>query len=455
MAHTTEISQAHMRPEVLAKAVEVEHVFRRVTFRLIPLLAFVFILACIDRTNIGFAKLSMSTDLNFSEAVYGLGAGIFFIGYFLFEVPSNLLMEKIGARKTLARITILWGITSVCMMFVSTPLSFYIVRFLLGVCEAGFYPGVILYLTYWFPASRRAKATGLFMISIPMASVIGGPIAGAIMKQMVGVGSLTNWQWLFLIEGIPSIVAGIFLLFFLPEKPDSVKWLSVREKSLIRSELAADSNDVSAKHASFRLALSSKRLWICAGIFFCLVAGNATLVFWVPSIIYEMGVHDTFNIGLLSVIPSLAGTLAMILNSSHSDRTGERRLHCALAALLAATGLILTGLFVDNGVIAMITLTVAAVGVLGAMPIFWSFPSAFLSGTAAAGGIALINCLANLAGFVAPYAIGSLKVLTGSVASGLYFVAALEVTAAVVVLAVFGKALRRKDEAPGKIAALE
>ncbi|MDB6047702.1 MAG: major facilitator superfamily 1 [Pseudomonas sp.] len=455
MAHTTVLGQSHLRPETFVKTGEVEHVFRRVTLRLIPLLAFVFILACIDRTNIGFAKLSMSSDLNFSEAVYGLGAGIFFIGYFLFEVPSNLLMVKIGARKTLARITILWGITSICMMYVSTPLSFYIVRFLLGVCEAGFYPGVILYLTYWFPASRRAKATGLFMISIPLASVIGGPIAGAIMKQMVGVGSLDNWQWLFLIEGIPSIIAGIFLLFFLPEKPDSVKWLSAREKSLIHDELAMDGGDTEPKHASFRLALSSKRLWICAGIFFCLVAGNATLVFWVPSIIYEMGVHDALNIGLLSVIPSLAGTLAMILNSSHSDKTGERRLHCALAALLAALGLILTGVFVDSGVIAMITLTMAAIGVLGAMPIFWSFPSAFLSGTAAAGGIALINCLANLAGFVAPYAIGSLKVLTGSVASGLYFVAGLEITAAIVVLALFGKARHQKNETLGNRAALE
>jgi MFS family permease len=426
---------------------EADRVFGKVTARLIPVLVFIFILAWIDRVNIGFAKLQMLQDLQFSEAIYGLGAGIFFIGYFLFEIPSNLLMERIGARKTLARITILWGITSICMMFVKTPLTFYVVRFILGICEAGFFPGVILYLTYWFPASRRARANGLFMTSFAIAGVIGGPVAGLIMSKMVGVGTLTNWQWLFLIEGIPSVITGGFLLALLPEKPGSVKWLTDSEKATIARALENEAAGLS-KHSSFKRAALSVRLWLCAAIFFCLVAGNATLAFWIPSIIKEAGIHDPFNIGLLSAIPFFAGTLAMVINASHSDKTGERRMHCAVAAIIAALGLALTGAFLGSAVTAMFALTVAAIGVLGAMPIFWSFPSLFLSGSAAAGGIALINCIANLAGFVAPYAIGFLKTSTGSVASGLYFVSALELVAAVLVLTIAAPVSRRKARSP-------
>jgi len=408
--------------------------YRKITVRLIPFLVFLFILAWIDRVNVGFAKLQMLQDLQFSEAVYGLGAGIFFIGYFLFEVPSNLLLEKIGARKTLARITILWGLASMAMIFVKTPGQFYALRFLLGIFEAGFFPGVVLYLTYWFPAARRARINGLFMTSFAIAGVIGGPLAGFIMSAMDGVDGLANWQWLFVIEGIPSVLAGVAVLMYLPEKPVNAKWLSEQEQALVTRDIENEARDP-AKHSALKDAFANSRVWLCAAIYFCVVSGNATIAFWSPSIIKELGVQGNLQIGLVSAIPFVAGTIAMVLNGIHSDRTGERRMHCALATLLAAVGLTLTGFFLHSAVLALVALTLASVGILAAFPVFWSLPSAFLAGTAAAGGIALINSIGNLAGFVAPYMIGWFKTTTGQLASGLYFVAALEACATVLVIA--------------------
>ncbi|WP_230414224.1 MFS transporter [Collimonas silvisoli] len=410
--------------------------YRKIAWRLIPFLVFLFILAWIDRVNVGFAKLQMLQDLQFSEAIYGLGAGIFFIGYFLFEVPSNLLLEKIGARKTLARITILWGLTSMAMVYVKTPATFYVIRFFLGVFEAGFFPGVVLYLTYWFPAARRARVNGLFMTSFAIAGVVGGPIAGFIMSRMDGVGHFANWQWLFLLEGIPSVLAGLMVLLYLPEKPRNAKWLSEAEQQAVSNALAMENHDHDHdhKHTSLRDACRDYRVWICAAVYFCVVSGNATIAFWSPSIIKEIGVAGNLQIGLISAVPFLAGTIAMIWNGIHSDKSGERRLHCALATLVASIGLILTGFFIGNAVLALCALTLAAIGILAAFPVFWSIPAAFLTGTAAAGGIALINSIGNLAGFAAPYLIGSLKTTTGSVASGLYFVAALEFCATILVL---------------------
>ena len=416
-----------------------EDTYKKIAWRLIPFLVFLFVLAWIDRVNVGFAKLQMLQDLQFSEAIYGLGAGIFFIGYFLFEVPSNLLLEKIGARKTLARITILWGLTSMAMVYVKTPASFYVIRFFLGVFEAGFFPGVVLYLTYWFPAALRARVNGLFMTSFAIAGVVGGPIAGLIMSRMDGVGHFANWQWLFLLDGIPSVIAGILVLLYLPEKPVNAKWLSTAEQQAVSKALATENHD--NKHSSLRDACSNYRVWLCAAVYFCVVSGNATIAFWSPSIIKEIGIVGNLQIGLISAVPFLAGTVAMIWNGIHSDRSGERRLHCALATLVASIGLILTGFFIGNAVLALCALTLAAAGILAAFPVFWSIPAAFLTGTAAAGGIALINSIGNLAGFVAPYLIGSLKTSTGSVASGLYFVAGLELAATILVL-VFIKKVR-------------
>lgn len=418
---------------------EQKRIFAKVAWRLIPFLVFLFILAWIDRINVGFAKLAMLNDLQFSEAVYGLGAGIFFIGYFFFEIPSNLLLEKIGARVTLARITILWGLTSIAMAYVNSEWTFYLLRFLLGVFEAGFFPGVVLYLTYWFPAKERAKINGLFMTSFAIAGVVGGPIAGLIMDKMVGgIGGLANWQWLFILEGIPSVIAGFFVLKYLPASPDKAKFLTRSEQKFIVSTIRNEAF-VPGKHSTLRSMFSNKKVWLCTAIYFCIVAGNATIAFWTPSIVKTLGIDNNLIIGLISAIPFIVGTFAMLWNGYHSDKTGERRFHCAIATLFAAVGLFGTGFFMDNIYLAMICLTIAAAGILAAFPIFWSIPTLFLAGTAAAGGIALINSVGNLAGFVAPYMIGFIKTNTGSLSGGLYFVAFLELIACFLVI----KALKK------------
>lgn len=403
--------------------------FRRATWRLIPFLVFLFVLAWIDRVNVGFAKLSMLSDLKLSEAAYGLGAGIFFVGYFLCEVPSNLLLEKIGAKKTLARITILWGITSILMAWVKSEWAFYVLRFLLGAFEAGFFPGVVLYLTYWFPSERRSRINGLFMTSFAIAGVIGNPLAGWIMSTMGGVHGMTNWQWLFILEGIPSILAGLAVLAFLPDRPKNASWLDPDMAAAMSFRLAEETKAQAREH-SFKAALADSNVWLCTVLYFCIVSGNATIAFWTPSIIKEIGVQGNFTIGLLAAIPFLAGTIAMVWNGNHSDKTGEMRLHCAIAALVAAIGLAATGALIGNAPAAFVALTVAAIGILAAFPVFWSMPQTFLAGTAAAGGIAVINSIGNLAGFAAPYTIGLSTQLTGSSTSGLYIVAGFELLAA-------------------------
>ncbi|WP_271103008.1 MFS transporter [Pseudomonas tohonis] len=423
------------RPALLERA------YRRIIWRLVPFLVALFILAWLDRVNVGFAKLQMLDDLGFSEAVYGLGAGIFFVGYFLFEVPSNLLLERIGARRTLARITICWGLISTAMFLVTTPTQFYVLRFLLGVFEAGFFPGVVLYLTYWFPTARRARVNGLFMTSFALAGVVGGPLAGLIMERMADIGGLAGWQWLFIVEGVPSVLAGLAVLRYLPERPADVGWLSEAERALVSAEVARDAA-VPGKAFRLRDAFLNPHLWLCAAIYFCLVSGNATIAFWMPTLIRELGVEGNLRIGLLAALPFAVGTLAMVLNGIHSDRSGERRLHCAGAAALAGVGLAACAALMGHGVAAMLALTLAAVGILAAFPVFWSLPTLFLTGTAAAGGIAVINSIGNLAGFAAPYLIGWVKDRTGALAGGLYVVAGLELLAAVLVMVFIRKARR-------------
>lgn len=408
--------------------------YAKAAIRLIPALVILLILAWVDRVNVGFAKLTMLGDLKLSEAAYGFGAGIFFLSYFLFEVPSNLLLERIGARKTFARITILWGLNCVAMALVKTEFWFYVLRFTLGVFEAGFFPGAVLYLTYWFPAARRARINGLFMSSFAIGGIVGGPLAGLIMSSMGGVSDLASWQWLFILEGVPSVIAGVAVLLLLPDRPREAGWLSRDEAQAIEDDLAADKKTI-VSESSFKAALADGRVWLCALIYFGIVSGNATIAFWTPSIIKETGVIDPLRIGLLAAIPFVAGTIAMIWNGAHSDRTGERRLHCTVATLLAAIGLSATGALIGNGAVALVALTIAAIGILAAFPVFWTIPQALLAGTAAAGSIALINSIGNLAGFVAPYLIGISASVTGSATSGLYAVAAMELLASVLVFA--------------------
>jgi D-galactonate transporter len=402
---------------------------------LIPFLMILWILAWIDRVNVGFAKLQMSVDLKFSETVYGLGAGIFFIGYAFFEVPSNLLLEKIGARKTIARITILWGICCVAMMFVTTPAMFYVLRFLLGVFEAGFYPGVILFLTYWYPTERRAKAFGLFMSASALAGVIGGPLAGGIMTGMAGVNGWAGWQWLFLLEGIPSIIAGIVTLLYLTDKPQQARWLTDEEKRLIQEDLDRDRAALGPREHRIMTALRDPKVWQFIAIFFCIILANSTLTFFGPTVVREVGFNSPVAIGWIMALAYLFGGAGMILNGRSSDHHAEARYHCGLAALTGAVAMALLGFFVPNvPYLALVALTLAIVGTMSAIPVFWQMPNQFLAGSAAAAGIALINSIANLAGFGAPYAMGAIKDATGSMSIGLWLVAAFEAITVLLIL---------------------
>jgi D-galactonate transporter len=418
-----------------AAAAPVEAVYRRIAWRILPFLTLLFVMAWLDRVNVGFAKLQMSKDLGFSEAVFGFGAGIFFLGYFLFEVPSNLLLERIGARKTIARITLLWGVASIAMMFVTTAAWFYILRFLLGVFEAGLYPGVLLYLTYWFPARHRAQMTGYFMTAVPLAGVLGGPISGFIMSAAGTSGGLANWQWLFLLEGIPSILMGLLTLAFIDDSPRDARWLSESDKAFVLADLEADDRRAGPRSHGFTEAMKTPGIWLLIVIYFCLVSANPTLGFWGPTIISGLGVSSNAVVGLLSAVPYLLAVIGIVLVGRHSDSTLERRYHCALSCLAAAAGLILIGVFEAVPALAFASLVIGVTGVLSAFSPFWQIPTTMLAGTAAAGGIAFINSVGNLSGWLGPFIVGWLKDLTGKTSSGLYVVAAMEVLAAVLILA--------------------
>lgn len=427
----------------LAEQSALDRAYSKITWRLIPFLAVLWILAWIDRVNIGYAKLQMLDDLAFSEAVYGLGAGIFFLGYFFFEVPSNLLLEKIGAKKTIMRITIGWGLVCIAQMFVTTPTMFYFLRFLLGVFEAGFYPGIILYLTYWYPTTRRARAFGLFMSASALAGVIGGPLAGAIMTGMHGVNGWSGWQWLFLLEGIPSVLAGVVTMFYLTNKPQEAKWLTEEEKRLVLADIERDHGLLGDREHSFLGALRDPRIWLMVLIFFCVIAANSSLTFFAPTLVKQLGFTSTMQIGWIMSGIYLLGAAGMILNGRHSDRAKEARLHCGGAALVGAVGLAVLALVGDNAGVALAALAVAVVGTMSAIPVFWQLPNYFLSGTAAAAGIALINSIANLAGFGAPWMLGVVKTNTGSFTSGLLAVAAIEALTLLIILVFIPKRMTR------------
>jgi D-galactonate transporter len=419
-------------------------VYRKVNLRLIPFLFICYVAAYLDRINIGFAQLQMKQDLAFSDAVYGLGAGIFFFGYALFEVPSNLLLEKIGARKTLIRILVLWGLTSAGMMLVSTPTQLYVTRFLLGLFEAGFFPGIILYFTYWYPTHMRAKIIALFMSGMAVAGIIGGPLSGWIMNDLAGVNGWKGWQWMFLLEGLPSVLLGLLAWFVLCDRPAKAHWLSAHEKDLIDRTLQQDRQALgSAHHGSLRQALRDPKIYILAFAYFTFIAGTYVITFWLPTMVKSFGVSNPLEIGALTAIPYLIGAIGMVVLGKHSDRTGERRWHCAGAAFLGGAGLIATSFLTGHLAAALFALAFATIGIFATMPLFWSIPTAYLSPSAAAGGIALINSLGLVGGFVSPFVIGWVKASTGSVNYGLYIVTGLMVLGAVALLVgVSPKALR-------------
>lgn len=407
----------------------------KVTLRLIPFMFLLYIVAFLDRVNVGFAGLQMNEDLGFSDAVYGLGAGIFFIGYFIFEIPSNLIMEKVGARVWIARIMITWGIISAAMFLVTGPVSFYALRFLLGVAEAGFFPGMILYLTYWFPARERARRVALFMTAIPLAGVIGSPISGALL-QADGFAGLRGWQIMFLAEGIPAIILGVVVLFYMTDGPRQATWLEQDERNWLKDSLDRE-NRIKVEHGEYttRQALSNGKVWILSFVYFGVVTSVYGVSLWLPQIVEDFSGLGPLAVGFLSAIPYLVATVGMVLFARHSDATGERRWHVAIPAFIAAVGLVLTGLVGTSTVLQMLALTIASLGIYSSLATFWSLPTAFLSGTAAAAGIALVNSVGNLGGFVGPYAVGYLSDSTGSTYAGMLFLAVLIVAAGL--LAIF------------------
>ena len=418
-----------------------EATFSKVTWRLLPLLFLCYVASYLDRVNVGFAKLQMLQDLKFSETVYGLGAGIFFIGYFIFEVPSNIILHKVGARMWIARIMITWGIISGAMIFVTSPTMFYVMRFLLGVAEAGFFPGVILYLTYWYPSHRRGKITALFMTGIAVSGVIGGPLSGWIMGAMPGVYGLTGWQWMFILEALPSLVLGVVVIFYLKDRIRDAEWLSEDEKCLLEEQIKQEYTQ--KEELSVGQMFSNSKVWLSAIIYFCFVMGLYGVSFWLPTIIKTTGVTDPLNIGLLTAIPYAAAAISMILVGRSADKKRERRWHVAIPAFLGCIGLLLSTVYDHNTLLAMASLTLAAAGILTTLPLFWSLPTAFLGGTAAAAGIALINSLGNLAGFVSPYLVGWLKDITHSTNAGMFVLAASLVLGGLLTLAVPAKLVNK------------
>lgn len=411
--------------------------YRKVAWRVIPFLFVCYVVSFLDRINIGFAQLQMKHDLGFSDAMYGLGAAIFYVGYVLCEVPSNLLLARFGARRTFMRIMLLWGIASTCMMFVHAPAHFYALRFMLGVFEAGFFPGIVLYLTYWFPPSRRAAVFSIFFAGVAVAGVLGGLVSGWIMRDLNGAMDLEGWRWMFAIEGLPAVLLGLMAAFKLVDGPAQARWLSDAEKThlIAQRDGGAVHDGRHGAHSSraFLAALGNPRVYLFAFIYFSLTCASLTLNFWMPLMIRDFGVHDVLAISLYTVIPNAVGAVGLMLIARRSDRRGERRWHFAACTIGGGIALALLTLHLASFAAMMAILSIAAVLIFAALPIFWAVPPAYLSGKSASGGIALISSIGITSGIVSPWAIGLIKTHTGSMDNALYALAAL--------LAVSGAAL--------------
>ncbi|WP_296227622.1 MFS transporter [Ralstonia sp. UBA689] len=427
-------------PSVSAFSSSEDHlVYRKVGWRLLPLLLVCYMVAFLDRINIGYAQLQMKQTLSFDAGVYALGAGIFFIGYFLFEVPSNLILEKIGARKTLLRIMFCWGLVASAMVFVNTPTQFYVMRFMLGVFEAGFFPGVILYFTYWYPSARRGQVIAIFMSAATIAGMLAGPISGGILKYFNDVGGYHGWQWLFVLQGLPAAILGIVVYLYLDDGPESADWLSPEEKALLRERLEHDHKDiVSERDSAFLQMLCDPKVYLLALGYFLLLGATYTVVFTLPTLIHNWGVKDLFILGGLAATPQLCAVGGMIWVGRHSDAHQERRRHFAFSTTLAAAGLGIVTLTQGQEAVqiaaSLIGLAVAYIGLGSATPLFFTLTSEYLPKRVAAGGIALISSLGNLGPAVAPSVNAMLMKNTGSNVQGLYLVMAMYVASGVLVL---------------------
>ena len=405
---------------------ETNLVVRKVARRIVPYIFLCYIVNYLDRFNVSFAALEMSSDLVFSELVYGLGASMFFIGYVIFEIPSNLIMMRVGARIWIARIMITWGLVSICMMFVRTPFSFYLLRFLLGVAEAGFFPGMILYLTHWIPSTERARAFALFLTSTALAGVVGGPISAALF-EMAGVYGLRGWQWLFLLEGVPAVLLGFVTLLYLVDKPEQANWLSSTEKNWLKETMKKEQEEKIFTH-DFTLwqTLKHPRVWQLCLLYFSVVISFYGVAFWLPQIVKSFSGLGNSTVAVLSAVPYVSASICMVLIANHSDRVRERRWHVAVPAFAGCVGLGLAVFFLENHypLPAFFSICLAASGIWSTLGPFWSLPTAFLTGTAAAGGVALINSIGNVGGFVGPYVIGYIRQRTQSFTGGMLVLAA-------------------------------
>ena len=394
-----------------------QRALRRVRWRLLPFLGLLYVVSYLDRVNVSFAKLTMNRSIGIDDATYAFGAGIFFIGYFLFEVPSNLILERVGARRWIARIMITWGLISAATALVSGPNSFVAMRFLLGIAEAGFFPGILLYLTYWFPASERARVVGLFMVALPISGLIGSPLSAALMG--LNAMGLEGWQWMLIIEGLPAVLLGVACLVYLPDRPADAAWLPPEEREWLTTSLAAERGAVAkAGQTTLRAALSQPRVWALAIAYFGIVLALYGFNFWLPSLISAHGVELRYT-GWIAALPFLCGAPFMVWWGRHSDRTNERVVHLALVGVIGFAGFAAASAF-DALPLQILCLCVALMGVYGSFPVFWTLPTMFLTGTAAAAGIALINSLGNLAGYVGPQVVAWLTQGSGDFGRALF-----------------------------------
>ena len=427
-----------------AADVLIEHaIYAKIRRKLLPFLFVLYVVAYLDRINVGFAALQMNRELGLSEAVFGFGAGIFFIGYFVLEIPSNLVLQRLGARIWISRIMVSWGVVAAAMMFTRGARSFYLLRFLLGAAEAGFFPGIIFYLTYWFPSRERGRAISLFMTATQIAGVVGGPLSGLLLS-MDGVWHLAGWQWLFIAEGIPAVMLGVVAARYLPDGPDYTPWLNSAERNILAARLALEREGRRSNH-TLAGAFSNGNVWLLALLYFGLVFGHYGIALWLPQILKGFGGMSDLRVGVMSAVPFLSAAVVMVTVAKHSDSTGERRWHLALCAMCGAIALAASAA-AHSPWVSLLSISIAAAGVSSTAGPFWTLPAGFLEGAAAAGGIALINSTGNLAGFVGPSVVGLIRQVTGSFAGGLLVMALAVLIAGIIALAVPGLERRQPQE---------
>src|SRR5450830_118602 len=433
--------------DVALKQDVLEVAYRKVTTHLIPFIFICYLFNYLDRVNVGFAKLQMLDALKWSETSYGLGAGIFFIGYVLSGIPSNLILHKIGARRVIGTLMIAWGTASACLLLVTTPLEFYTLRFVTGIFEAGFFPGIVLYFTRWYPSARRGRVMGLFMSAIPISGVLGGPLSGWMLQHFAtGQVGLAAWQWLFLLQGLPTVALGIAVYSLLNDGIAQAKWLTHEEKRQLQAQLDEDERHrlAAAKSTeSFSGVLRNANVWLLGLVYFCIQMGVYAINFWLPSIIKSLGFQSPTTIGWLSAIPYLFASVFMIWIGRSADAKRERRWHLSAPLLMGLCGLMMATQAAGNPVVAMIGLTLATMGALAGLPMFWPLPTVFLGSAAAAGGLALINSIGQIAGFVSPFLVGWIKDTTGSTDVALYILSAVLFTGAMLVMRLPAKVVNR------------